>query len=220
MMFEEFVYGKRIAVVGPAIPVGDQSAAIDEHDLVYRLAQRRQPIPEYGTRTDIIYLNGLLGRRILDDDMRDHYEFAKNASWWVYKTPHGRQERPHGKQRMAIKPAIRNENAITGVLWDLVQFPVGSITVYGTDLFAAGPKHSYHPLEQPDGATPEQLEWFVLHRPFEQLRTHRAIVRTGKIVGDDRYLAAATMTDAEYQLVVDEWEAAYQAHKAAEPALT
>jgi len=220
MIFEEFVYNKRIAVVGPAMPVGDQSAEIDEHDLVYRLAQRRQPIPEYGSRIDIAYLNGLLGRRILDDDMRDHYEFVKNCSWWVYKTPHGRQYRPHGKERMAIKPPIRNENAITGVLYDLVQFPVASISVYGTDLFAAGPKGSYHPAEQPDGATPEQLEWFVVHRPFEQLRTHRAIVATGKIRGDDRYLKAATMTDAEYQVVVDEWTAAYEAHKAEAVTLT
>ena len=209
--FEEYVAGKRIAVVGPAIPVGDQSAAIDEHDLVYRLAQRRQPIPEYGTRLDIAYLNGLLGRTILDDDKRDYYERIRNCGWWVYKTPHGRQHRPHGKERMAIKPAIRNENAITGVLWDLVQFPVASITVYGTDLFAGGPMGSYHPSEQPDGATPEQLAWFVMHRPLEQLRTHRAIVATGKVVGDDRYLKAATMTDAEYQVVIDEWQSALDA---------
>lgn len=217
--FAAYVRDRRIAVVGPAIPVGDQSAAIDEHDLVYRLAQRCQPIPEYGRRTDIVYLNGVTGRTILDEEMAPHYEFSKNAGWWVNKRRKLSPRRPHGKQRVAIAPPISNENAITGVLYDLVQFPVRSITVYGADLFAAGPRHSYHPAEQPDGATPEQLEWFLVHRPFEQLHTHRQIVETGKVVGDDRYLAAATMTDSEYQAVVDEWTAAYAAHIAGAPAL-
>ena len=220
MRFEEYVAGKTIAVVGPAVPVGDQSADIEGHDLVYRLAQRPKHIPEYGTRIDIVYLNGKLGRTILDDDMREHYEFAAPASWWVYKMKHGRQFRPNGQQRQAHKPDIRNENAITGVLWDLLQFPVESITIYGTDLFASGPQGSYHPSEEPDGAPPEMLAWFPLHRPFEQLHTHRRMVATGKIVGDDRYLAAATMTDAEYQAVVDEWEAAYEKYQAGVPALT
>ena len=219
MTFEEYVADKTVALVGPAPPQSDQAAEIEAHDLVYRLAQCPIDIPEYGTRVDIAYLNGWMGRKILDDDHRHYRQRIDSCDWWVFKTKHSRQYRPDGPERLAFKPAIRNENAITGALFDLVQFPIKHVSVYGTDLYAAGPGNAYHPEydARPAGV---MAEFIIIHRPMEQYDTHQAIVATGKVRGDDRYLAAVGISRDQYAAVVADWKAAYDTHQAAQPALT
>lgn len=219
MMFDEYVADKTVALVGPARPTRDQSAEIEAHDLVYRLAWSPNHIPEYGSRVDIAYLNGAIGRQILDDEYRAHRQRIDACEWWVFKTKHSRQYRPNGRERLAFKPAIRNENAITGALFDLVHFPIKHVTVYGADLYAGGPDDAHHPEydSRPAGV---KAEFILLHRPMEQYDTHKAIVATGKVRGDDRYLAAVGLSRDQYAAVVADWQAAYDTHQAAEPALT
>jgi hypothetical protein len=54
--FAAMVRGRRIAVVGPAPPVDDQSAAIDTHDVVIRTKfVAHELAPGAGSRTDIAY---------------------------------------------------------------------------------------------------------------------------------------------------------------------
>ena len=209
MNFDAYVGDRTIAVVGPAPLPYDQSAEIDAHDLVYRPGKTPGG-PEYGSRVDIVYLNGRLGRTILDDTMRDLRAYNEQATWWVYKQRHGRQYRPDGLERVAHRPThVKNPNAVTGILWDLTHFHPASITVYGADLYAAGPENAYHPgYDRRDQV--DEANAMLLHRPFEQLAAHRAIYATGLIRGDDRYLAAVTMTDAEYRAVIDRWRDAAQ----------
>ena len=207
MNFDQYVAGKTIAVVGPAPLPYDQSAEIDAHDLVYRPGKVPGG-PEYGSRVDIVYLNGRLGRTMLDDSMRDLKAYNDQATWWVYKSHRGRQYRPDGLERIAHRPTfLTNPNAVTGILWDLTHFHPASISVYGADLYAGGPAAAYHPgYDRRDPM--DEARAFLLHKPMQQLHAHRAIYATGLIRGDDRYVAAVTMTDGEYQAVIDLWQQA------------
>ena len=210
MNFDEYVAGKTIAVVGPAPLLYDQSAEIDAHDLVYRPGH--SPMGGwYGDRVDIAYLNGQLGREILDVESREIRERIDIATWWVYKGRNSRAYRPEGLERTAHRPDhVHNPNAVTGILWDLTHFHPASVTVYGADLYAGGPGNAYHhEYDRRDLAG--QAQGIILHRPWEQMRAHRAIHSTGLTVGDERYLAAITMTDDQYQAVIDSWQQAYDA---------
>ena len=215
MTFDEFVGGKSIAIVGPAPMPHDQSADIDGHDLVYRPAQA-PPGGWYGDRTDIVFLNGGLGRTILDDSRTELRQRIDPVPWWVYKSQRF-QPRPDGHYKRAQGPKLKhtgmNPNAVTMMLWDLLQYATGPISVFGADLYAAGPDRSYREgyydrLDVPDFET--AARGFLMHEPMKQMRVHRRIVATGRVVGDDRYLAAVSMTDDEYQAVIDDWQAALE----------
>jgi hypothetical protein len=205
MIWDDYVAGRSVAVVGPAPMVEDQSAHIDAHDIVYRVATT--PVGgAYGTRTDVVYLNGLVSRTIFDDDQTELLQRIDPATWWVFKTPNG--YRREGLYRKARRPRISglNVNAVTGILFDLVQSDVGTINVFGADLYAGGPDAAYHP-DYTRRPLSGQALGFIMHEPFKQMRVHRAIVATGKVGGDSRYLAAVSMTDEEYQAVIDRWAA-------------
>jgi hypothetical protein len=184
----------------------DQSADIDAHDLVYRPAHSPRG-GRYGDRIDIAYLNAGAGRTIYEDDKANLRANIDGATWWVFKA---RGHRHQGQYRHAVKPRKPiNVNAITGALFDLAQTDCGPITVYGADLYAGGPGNAYH--AEYDRRPPSgQARGIILHEPWKQMRIHRAVYRTGKVVGDDRYLAAVTMTDEEYQAAIDRWAAALQ----------
>jgi hypothetical protein len=206
VIWADYIAGKTVAVVGPAPLERDQSADIDSHDIVYRTSQHLDMPPEYGSRLDAVFFNGQLGREIYNDERAEVKKAADRAAWWVFKSGNNTY-RIDGPRHVAARPKITNPNAITMMLWDLIQYPVGSITVFGADLYAAGPGHAYH------DAYDRRLPWsqgqgIIMHKPWEQMRVHRAVHRTGKVIGDDRYLAAVTMTDAEYQTVIDRWQAA------------
>ena len=206
MTFEEFVSGRSIAVVGPAPMPHDQSAEIDAHDLVYRPGH--SPIGGHrGQRIDMAFLNAALGRTIYDDEAEPVRRRIEPATWWVYKGSTSMAGRRDGLWRKIMKPHLSvNLNAVTAMLYDLLQFPTGPITVYGADLYAGGPGNVYEAdYDRRDAAG--QAQGIILHEPWKQMRVHRAVAATGRVVGDDRYMAAVSMTDDEYQAVVDRWKA-------------
>jgi len=205
MIWTEYVRGRSIAIVGPAPMPVDQSADIDAHDLVYRPI--RAPIGgHYGNRLDIAFLNGGWGRNIYDDDKTAVRETIEPATWWVFKKTALRRE---GLYRKASKPRLAiNPNAVTSMLFDLAKEPTGPITVYGADLYASGPDDSYEPNYAAWHSQQVRANAVIAHEPLKQMRIHRAVYATGKVVGDDRYLAAVTMTDEEYQAVIARWAAA------------
>jgi hypothetical protein len=203
MTFDEYVAGKTIAVVGAAPLPYDQSAEIDGHDIVYR-ANLHRPGPEYGQKTDVVFLNGWMSRKTYDDDASWWRERCEDATFWVFKGPRG--ERRDGLYKRAHKVPIVNPNAVTAMLWDLIHYGPASISVYGTDLYSGGPEAAYYPGYKRRPLA-EQASSFLLHKPMEQMRIHRQVVATGKVVGDDRYLKAVAQTDEEYQAVIDRWRA-------------
>jgi hypothetical protein len=201
MTFTSFVQGASVAIVGPAAPVGDQTAAVDSHDLVARVNFTTHRPDGYGQRCDIAYLNGGLGRTIHDDGA---YWGAEDATWWVFKMPNG--HRTHGLHRTSARVPIENPHAVTMALYDLLKAGAGMVSVFGADMYASPGDH-YHP-DYPNAKlhTIAQLaEAIRLHKPWENRRVHRWALATGKVMGDDRYLAAVNMSDDEYRGVLGLW---------------
>ena len=208
MIWSEYVRGKSIAVVGPAPMDTDQSSHIDGHDLVYRVATL-PPGGRYGTRSDMVYLNGVVCRTIYEDDQTRLLDMLEPATWWVCKMGYG--HRRQGLYRHADRPRRSgfNPNAVIGMLFDLVKHDVGCINVFGADLYAGGPDKGYNPdydRRPPSG----QAFGVIAHNPQAQMRLARAIVATGKVGGDSRFLAAVSMSDEEYQAVIDSWKQALE----------
>jgi len=203
MIWSEYVRGRSVAVVGPAPLKRDQSAEIDGHDVVYRTSQHLDAPAEYGTKLDVVFLNSKHGREVYNDSSEPWRRLADKATWWVFKSGNNTYRRD-GLRHVAARPRIQNPNAVTMMLYDLVQQPVGSITVYGADLYAAGPGAAYHAGYNRRNVA-GQAAGVTIHRPEQQMRVHRAVHRTGKVTGDDRYLAAVTMSDDEYRAVIDRW---------------
>jgi hypothetical protein len=216
--FEQYVAGKTIAVVGPAPLVGNQRAEIDAHDIVYRVASYADRT-DYTERVDIAFLNGDAGRKILDEDYDHCRPYIDNAAWWVYKSK-SRAYRPQGNERVChAAPNVKNMNAITAILWDLTHFHPESVTVFGSDLYAAGPGKSYLHNHDPRPAG-RQAQGIIMHHPMQQFRAHQAVQRTGLIAGDDRYLAAVSMTEEQYKAVIDQWQNVYESAKQEDATLT
>jgi len=217
MMFSDYIAEKTVALVGPAAPWRDQSSEIEAHDVVYRVGFIHNVPAQYGQRTDVGFLNGRQGRELYDDQ-QVRTTVYHDVPWLVFKGQ--TSARLQGNYTRMMKPPIRNPNAATGALYDLLSRHPGpaSVTVYGCDLYAAGPHGlgMYHDRYLDD--TADILEGrhldlsrhafaFLAHRPWDQMRLHRLLVETGRVVGDDRYLAAVSMTDDEYQAVIDAWQA-------------
>lgn len=209
MTFGDYVAGKSIAIVGPAPMPVDQSADIDNHDLVYRPAHSPSG-GHRGKRIDIAFLNGQYGRQIYDDGQTAMRLRIEPADWWVYKGTTSMVGRRDGNWRRIHRPHLHiNFNAVVAMLWDLTKFDTGPITVYGADLYAGGPGNAYD-----DGydrrPVSGQAQGIVLHEPWKQMRVARTVSATGRVVGDDRWMAAVNMTDDEYQAVIDRWKAALE----------
>jgi len=199
----ELVRGRTVAVVGRGRIDDHQAADIDAHDVVYRTSQSPLGGP-WGHRSDIVYLCWAAGRDIYQRRQADHLARIVDVPLWVYKGK-PRETRRTGAWRVARWPKITNPNAVTLMLWDLIRYhEPASVTVYAADLYAGGPGNAYGP-----GTDRRDVEGqgygIIRHHPREQRKVHKALATTGKIVGDDRYLAAVAMSDADYDQVIRAW---------------
>jgi len=208
VIFSDYIAARSIAIVGPAPPVGDQRAEVDAHDLVYRIGGHVL-VDLYTDRCDMVFLNGETGRVLLDDGAGKLRAKCDQADWWILK---GRGFRPHGHYRSAFRPALGNPNAVTNMLFDLLAFDPHYITVFGADLYAGGPGTAYSTdsLKMRTASGVERSDdriarGVMAHRPLEQRRLHRWAVQTGKVRGDDRYMAAVNMADDEYTARIADW---------------
>jgi len=201
--FGELVRGKSVAVVGGGVIGDDQATDIDAHDVVYRVG-RTPHGGRWGDRCDAAFLNWQDSRDIYQ---RSHEAILANivdVPLWVYKGK-PRETRRDGDWRVARWPKIKNPNAVTIMLWDLIRYhEPASVTVYATDLYAGGPGDAFSPeVSGRDGIG--QATGIIKHQPREQRKVHKAVVSTGLIAGDDRYLAAVAMSDEQYDQVIRAW---------------
>lgn len=197
--FGEYVAGRNIAVVGPAAPFADQSRQIEDHDLVVRVSLQFGPHPaEYGSRTDIAYLNSQHSR----DALRDPAPWA-GYRWVVCKQLRGTAP---DNFRPAHLPSGPSPNQITMALHDLAHYGPASVTVFGADFYLAGPAAAYYDGYRRDGNVRNA---YAAQRAHDQ-QHQRAVIRRiqdehGWPVGDTRFLTALELDDAEY----------YRAHRSA-----
>jgi hypothetical protein len=194
--WSQFVAGKRIAIVGPAPSVGDQSKEVDSHDVVIRVGYRsdlQKPPSGYGRKTDAVFYNYWNSRKL---GLGLYDSFIYGIPWVVVKREY---RRPAGLQNYHVaSPPFRSANQVPILVHDLLINNCQSITIFGTDLYLGGPKRSYE--KGYSGYIPERIWWEIqIHKPVLQHRfLRKAYLESGKIVGDERFLKAVNMSTKRY----------------------
>ena len=202
MDFAEYVKGKSVAVVGPALALDDQSAEVEAHDLVYRISYRHDldpPVPGYGERTDIVFYNGEASRKYM---LGVYDSFIDDSPWVVLKNT----KRPAGPGRditkdntVYAKAPFAKANQLPIALNHLLECGPSKITIFGADLYLGGPGTAYHRNHL--RRTPARNWWGVnFHDPAEQHVFMRELYRRNReiIVGDSRFLDALSTSTARY----------------------
>ena len=195
--WRDFVEGKRVAVVGPAPSVGDQSAEVDSHDVVIRVGYRcdlQPPSTGYGVKLDAVFYNYWNSRKL---GLGLYESFIYDIPWVLVKKAY---RPPEGLQNFRVVPLpFKKANQVPIVVADLLAHNVESVSVFGTDLYLGGPGFAYAPGYS--GFIPERIWWEIqLHDPVAQHRFLRRQKRlSGKIRGDDRFLSALRLTSEQYR---------------------
>jgi hypothetical protein len=196
MGFAEYIRGKSVALVGPAVAPYDQSAEVDGHDVVYRIGFRHdlgKPVPNYGERTDVVFYNAENSRKLA---LGLYDPFVSSIPWVMVKAePKIKNDYKYRVLRLPFGKA----NQAPIALADLVTFRPSKITVYGVDLYLGGPATAYDKnyLDR----TPERDWWGVkMHSPQDNHKFVRELVQKNSklIVGDDRFMVAAKMSTQQY----------------------
>jgi hypothetical protein len=194
--FADYILGKSVALVGPALAPYDQSAEVEAHDVVYRIGYRwdlGKPVPNYGERTDVVFYNAEASRKLA---LGLYDTFVKNIPWIMVKRDPRAAITHHYR---VLELPFKKANQVPIALNDLVKLRPSKITVFGVDLYLGGPSTAYDKNYQ--DRTPERNWWGVqIHTPEDQHKFVRRLVRQHKdlIVGDERFMRAAKLTTPEY----------------------
>lgn len=206
--FADYVEGRRIALVGPAPLPHDQSAEIDAHDIVYRIAPQFPTTAWHGSRTDVGLTNSGESRRVA----RGQYPELASLNWLVTKAGIDRAPCPH---RKAIRHAHGNPNQVTLALMDLAQFAPADVTVYGADFWLGGPGKAYIGAYAKRGGYSFMAVRTNSERIHDQVKQRHIIAevraRKGWPNGDDRFIAALELPDDEFRAL---WKARWYAEDA------
>jgi len=203
--WRDFVEGRRVAVVGPAPSLGDQSAEVDSHDVVIRVGYRCDLQPAqtgYGDKLDAVFYNYWNSRKL---GLGLYDSFIFDVPWVLVKKAY---QPPEGLRAFRVVPLpFKRANQIPIVVGDLIAHNVESVTVFGTDLYLGGPRFAYEPGYS--GFVPERIWWEVkLHEPHLQHKYLRGLWKTSKkIHGDARFRRAMRLSTSNYmKQLTAEWE--------------
>lgn len=196
MTFEDDIRGRTVAVVGPAPPVGDQSAEIEAHDLVARIAWFGDNPPEYGSRCDLVYYNGYWGREV------QHGRPVPDVTWLCFKSQ-VRLLRPNWRQAKAPGD-LRRPNMVPLAVNDLLAAGAAQVAVYGANFYLGSDPYydaGYIPEKfRPAGTLDDVMRsTFRLHDQILQRSWLRRPLATGALTGDARFLDAINLDDGEYR---------------------
>ena len=204
--FDADVRGRTVAIVGPATPVGDQSAEIDAHDLVVRFEWLGAPIPGMGTRTDIVYYNRSMGGRMRPDQIPD------GLLWVCYRDrAHARSDHEHHRAQRC-PPRLRRPNLVPISAYDCALAGAAAVTIFGANFYLdARPyyDHSYLPARLQRIGNRRLISHTVSsHDQIEQRRFMRKLMAEHpQISGDQRFTSVLTMDDGEYlDALADLWQ--------------
>lgn len=195
--FAEYISGKSVALVGPALAPYDQGDEVQAHDVVYRIGYRfdlGKPVPNYGDRTDVVFYNAENSRKLA---LGLYDTFVKEIPWVMVKRDPklGKIKHPYRVLELPFGKANQAQIALN----DLVKLGPSKISVFGIDLYLGGPSTAYDKnyLDR----TPERDWWGVqMHSPQDNHRFIGNLVREhkGVIVGDERFIRAAKLSTPEY----------------------
>ena len=230
MNFYQYTAGKTIAVVGPAPVPYDQSAEIDAHDIVYRTSygfgwrEGMDPSPAgdcwtpgqfprgTGTRVDMAFYNGMATRQAAHGMLDEVY---RDLDWAIHKNPPEYVSPITNVRWVDIWPHFQGRrvqpNQVTLMLWDLTNYEVADVTVFGAD-FYMGPTDTWYDPDymQPgwDLAYDDPTDAFAQGSAFEDQEDQRAVIRTirehhGWPNGDARFLKALYTSPEEHYALME-----------------
>lgn len=207
--FADYIRGRTVALVGPALPERDQRAEVDAHDVVYRIGVHAEHHPLYGDRMDVGIVNSQKSRRI---SAGDHADRIAGLDWLITKAGAGTPQVPNRRAHLPLG----TPNLATIALHDLTFFEPATVTVFGADFYLGGPAMAYYgPYKVASGG----YSFFDVRtnstRVHDQQLQRRIVNRIraerGWPTGDARYLAALELDDVTFQT---RWDAAWYAEGA------
>ena len=203
MDFGEYVAGRSVAIVGPAVPTHDQSAVIDAHDVVVRVGWLRpEPLHAwYGVKTDVAFFNTGWSRLVSGSGLVD--EHLATLDWVLVKRDYGMTSATACRQ--VTLPDGVNANQIPILLHDLSQFEPGPVSVFGADFYwdpalVYGDGYLQVVAEvKPRDAQKSVPDLLNGHDWHLQRGVCREAMRRLNVVGDDRFLNVMGLSDVEYR---------------------
>ena len=225
MSFYQYVAGKTIAIVGPAPVPYDQSAEIDAHDLVYRTSygfgwrEGMDVSPQgdcwhpglfpagTGTRVDMSFYNGMATRHAVQGKLDDVY---RDLDWAIHKLPPEYVSPITNVRWVDVWPTIKGRrvqpNQVTLMLWDLCQYEVADVTVFGADFYMGTTDSWYDSGYMEPGwerSYDDPTDAFAQGSAFEDQEDQRQVIRLirerkGWPNGDDRFLTALYTSPEEH----------------------
>ena len=201
MGWTEYIRGKSVAIVGPAVPEYDQSEEIDSKDVVIRLRWMGEPHHDwYGKRCDVSFYNLAASRNLLETGNINH--IIRDLDWVLTKAEYGLTDVT--ESRMVNKPHGVNANQVPIILHDLSYFEPGPVYVYGAD-FYWNPEKAYLSLYEKDSSDIKpQLKGTTV---TERIKHHNWNLQRGickkswenlDLRGDKRFIDVLRLTDEEY----------------------
>ena len=202
MSWSEYVRGRTVAIVGPAVPTHDQSAEIDAHNIVIRLGWVKPEAlhPWYGSKCDVAFFN-LAGSHYWSGSGRADQALA-TLDWVLTKADYGQTEVTNC--RTVRLPDGVNANQVPILLHDLSYCAPGPVSVFGADFYwnpdlayldtyrqvmlQAKPKSKGKTVAQSLQGHDWELQRGVCRDAMERL----------EVVGDRRFLDVMALSDGEY----------------------
>ena len=200
--FPELIEGRVIAIVGPAVAVGDQSAQVEACDTIIRTNHHSRLSPGedgLGVRTDVAFLNGFNSRLI-----NQQPNLIEGVPWVMLKEAATKVSHPNVVE---AKNPFDLANQIPIILNALEPYSPKEVHIFGADLYASGPAGlSPHQKRNCDDL---QEEWEGIDK-HDQAVQHEWMCafqdRTGLIKGDSRMVKLLSMsTDELMNRLRDAW---------------
>lgn len=186
--------GKSVALVGPAKPVGDQSAEVEACDFIIRCDYRwngHNPLVGYGERIDAAFYS-LMGAK----EANNHPEFWQDIPWVLLK--HGSVPMNHPRT-INLLPPIHSANQMPYLAKWLETMGPREIHIFGADFYTSGPEGFQQKGYTPEGQTLNQ-SWSSI-KEHNQALNHQWMRefqdRTRLIKGDSRMVELLSLTTEE-----------------------
>jgi hypothetical protein len=203
--FFKFIKGKRIALVGPAVPLQFNGEEIDDFDVVVRLKYRGDEfIPEknlVGEKTNVTYWgSGVVNfgnSKTHTFDNLQHLDFLVTTAYWLkVKTKKavadlGLEFAPEiiPAANRKVKLIFGTPNTGTVALLDLLSCSPQSIKVFNFDFYTGSSDYYFDysigsPMQDSQGKNP--LYNTAIHDQWSQIELFQHFFRCGQLRGDER----------------------------------
>ncbi len=211
--FYKYIYQKKIALVGPAIPTEKQGTEIDRHDLVVRLNYMKDydecSYPYIGKKCDIAYFNGGKG-----DFAINHYgsNFPKKLRWIIFRSHKYIDKFKSAQDNVKNVRSLldysmcflcENLNMIQHTVCDLLSHNTTRLHIYNVDLFLTDGRYKeYNPKGYISESSIEKKRDIcrsaVHHDPYTQYKILHNLWTNKRLTGDAKFTEVMSFGCNEY----------------------